>query len=132
MFLRLPKSPDLARRRFSGGGVDLYAGDGVSILAPEDTMIRWTESGVQLLPSADTLETEAVVQVRKNCVAVELNPKVGEILGMMPGVPQYLHPGWFGAVGLSVLGLTDDQRAAILGLDWLVELHFVPVTTLND
>lgn len=110
-----------AKRRFAAAGIDLQDG------APEDWGVE--TDGI----SADTftrvgriLRTKLQVGVRKNCLAVSVNPKIGEVLGYQPAAPQYLYPGYLGQIDVYVK--SQDDSDLIEDLPWLVRLHLVPVT----
>lgn len=72
------------------------------------------------------------IQVRKNMLAVHLNPAISEVLGYQPGGPLFLQPGWFGELEWTVMQpLRDDQSETLAGLDWIVELSLLPVTVFD-
>lgn len=126
MFIKLnPTKLEQTVARLARNGITITGAGGV-----------WdvTESGVRLIGSfvGGTLTTLSVVAVSKNCAAVELNPAISEMLGYQPGGPTYLHPGQFGNLEFPFDSDDADLKAAIDGLEWIVELHLVPVTFLPD
>lgn len=130
MFLKLNANKlDLSLTRLVRSGVSI------------EGAVEVTESGIRMgVPRFDdnerldfvSLVATGVVQVRKHCVAVEVNPQLSELLGFQPGGPQYLHPGWFGEVEFVFPEVDQGTRDMILELPWLVELHFVLVSHLGD
>lgn len=130
MFIKLnPTKIQPTIERLKRNGIDIQ----FEIL--EDAVYDVTNSGVQLTGrwTEKTLATVAVVQVSKNCVAVELNPCISELCGYQPGGPTYLHPGTYGSVEFYFgLPLSEEVREAVADLPWICELHLVPVTFLPE
>lgn len=125
MFIKLnPSKIEQTVARLSRNGITITGG-----------VVDVTESGIRLSGTLanNCLTTNSIVNVSKNCAAVELNPAISEMLGYQPGGPTYLHVSQFGNLEFTFQDKLDaDLVAAIGGLPWVVELHLVPVTFLPD
>lgn len=111
-----------AARRCKAAGIDLLGNEDlweVDSAGVEAT--KYTQDG-------RVFTTQLQVAVRKNVLAVCVNPDLSEALGYTPAFPQYLYPGFMGDV--TVVCRTDEEAAQVKALPWLVRLHVVPVTVL--
>lgn len=105
---------------------------GVDFEALDSTTWDVAKEGIDLYGRAPTALDISVagvhVAVRRNAVAVVVNPKLGEAVGYQPAAPQYLFPGYWGGVDVRFRTPEDAAAAyATLGQDWAVRLCLVPV-----
>lgn len=124
MFLVM-RGIDRAKQRLASAGVDLD-----DTANPDGWDVE--EAGVvaeDYVADGRVFQTTLVVTVRKNCLAVSVNPQIGEALGYQPAAPQYLYPGYWGSVDVYVQ--TPEDAAKLAKLPWLVKLHLVPVAVLS-
>ena len=119
-----------ARRRLTACGIDLIEPADGEFAEP---VWEIEASGVEVtdyVTDGRVLRSILGVGVRKNVLAVSVNPDLGAKLGYQPAAPQYLYPGHYGDV--SVVLRTAEDADALGEVPWLVRLHVVPVTLLTN
>lgn len=121
-FVFTPDNKAKAERRLFTSGIDLIDADPAT----------WEVGAEGLELTAFDVDdgiatTKLQVAVRKNCLAVSVNPKLSARLGYQPAAPQYLYPGHFGPVAVV---WRQGEQPVTSDLKWLVRLHVVPVTVL--